>query len=197
MERGEYTSGIMEELRGLLLEGMSSGELIDMGYAPGTGYKVQRQVLRQQGDQEEPMKTAPDPTWAPPADQQCQATIEGLEANIEDLEVENDMHRGWIEVLEDRLVELDSLGPQLEVARARIQEMEIEAQRGRALEEQVRALETHGAETEELVFDLARLTSAALENSTPSFAKLALKAELDFLVSDALSRNVARGTKRL
>jgi|GEM_PF-5738566 len=50
----EKTS-VMQEIGTLLTEGNSSREIIGMGYAPGTVYRVQRQVRRQassQGDDE-------------------------------------------------------------------------------------------------------------------------------------------------
>jgi hypothetical protein len=49
--RGEHTvvsSGIMEEIRTLLSQGKSSGEIIALGYKPGSVYKVQR-LLRGRG----------------------------------------------------------------------------------------------------------------------------------------------------
>ena len=38
--------GIMQQVRGLLSEGKSSREVIQLGYAPGTVYKAQRQISR-------------------------------------------------------------------------------------------------------------------------------------------------------
>ena len=37
---------VMQEVRTLLTEGRSSREVIDLGYAPGTVYKVQRRMRR-------------------------------------------------------------------------------------------------------------------------------------------------------
>ena len=42
------TTGVMQEIRNLLAEGKSSGQLIQMGYAPGTVYKVQRRWRREE-----------------------------------------------------------------------------------------------------------------------------------------------------
>jgi hypothetical protein len=38
--------GIMQQIRRLLSEGKTSGDVIQLGYAPGTVYKVQRQTRR-------------------------------------------------------------------------------------------------------------------------------------------------------
>ncbi len=40
------STGIMEQIREHIAQGKKSGELIRMGYAPGTVYKVQRQMRR-------------------------------------------------------------------------------------------------------------------------------------------------------
>lgn len=40
------STGIMQKIKILLEEGNHSGELIKMGFAPGTVYKVQRQFRR-------------------------------------------------------------------------------------------------------------------------------------------------------
>jgi exonuclease VII large subunit len=42
----EQEDGIMQAVRELLAQGMSSREVIEKGYAPGTVYKVQRQLRR-------------------------------------------------------------------------------------------------------------------------------------------------------
>ena len=45
--KGEYSmesTGVMHHIRELLIKGKCSSEVINMGYAPGTVYKVQRQV---------------------------------------------------------------------------------------------------------------------------------------------------------
>jgi uncharacterized protein YoaH (UPF0181 family) len=49
------SNGIMEDIRNLLSQGMSSAEVIALGYKPPTVYKVQRQLRnagkgRGQGD---------------------------------------------------------------------------------------------------------------------------------------------------
>ena len=43
-------SGVMQEIRALLNEDKSSGELIRMGFAPGTVYKVQRRWRREHAE---------------------------------------------------------------------------------------------------------------------------------------------------
>ena len=43
------SSGIMEQVRGLLSQGLNSSEIIAQGYAASTVYGVQRKIRRQQG----------------------------------------------------------------------------------------------------------------------------------------------------
>ena len=45
---------IMQQVRGLLSQGKSSREVIQLGYAPGTVYRVQRQLRLKQTNREEP-----------------------------------------------------------------------------------------------------------------------------------------------
>lgn len=41
--------GVMHEIRGLLAQGKGSAEIIEMGYAPGTVYRLQREFRRRAG----------------------------------------------------------------------------------------------------------------------------------------------------
>ena len=43
------SSGIMEQVRGLLSQGLNSSEIIAQGYAASTVYGVQRKLRKQQG----------------------------------------------------------------------------------------------------------------------------------------------------
>ncbi len=139
--------GIMEEIRELWSNGMSSGELIEVGYAPGTVYKVQRQMRRrcQGGDEGTSTSMRQTPT-----------VEEVYLARIKELETENDGLESWAELLDERLDEQDSLGSQLEDARERIRELEAEVVMKRTLEEHVRVLESQKASVKEASFNLAR-----------------------------------------
>ena len=169
---------VMEEIRRLWSEGMSSSELIRVGYAPGTVYKVQRQMRRRcQGRDKEATKSM----------RQTTTVDERHLVKIKELETENDGLEGWVELLQERLDEQDSLGSQLKDARGRIQKLEAEVERKRALEEQVRTLESHNVATERAVLSLERWSRKALETSSETgFGKLAMKLELSSLVAEAL-----------
>ena len=73
------SKGIMEQIRDHLVQGRSSRELIDAGFAPGTVFKVQRQIRKKShGHYEElahvpaanlPLRSGPeDPEWWPSVD---------------------------------------------------------------------------------------------------------------------------------
>ncbi len=57
-------TGVMEEIRGLLSQGKSSGQIIALGHKPPTVYKVQRQ-MRKQGTATTP-SAAPSPLFQGP-----------------------------------------------------------------------------------------------------------------------------------
>ncbi len=123
-------NGIMQEIRTLLSQGKSSGEVIALGYKPPTVYKVQRQLKRKGQDN----RGAP-----------VQRIAQGLVANADtealaDLEAENWELRRRAEMLEAQLSEANSLRFQVDQAQARIEELESEAQQAEALRAQLIAL---------------------------------------------------------
>lgn len=128
METGK---GIMEEVRELLVDGLSSREAIDLGYAPGTVYKVQRQ-LRKKTSGTQGMDGAPTGAAA----SEFAQTVRDLQAEIIHLEAEID-RLGRVEqhaqVLEQQVGELkSSLGIAMEISderRERSRELFNETQR--------------------------------------------------------------------
>jgi predicted RNase H-like nuclease (RuvC/YqgF family) len=80
----DETRGIMHRIREHLIEGKSSQEVITLGYAPGSVYKIQRQLRRSSGEKEEASVRATPEAQVPIVDTEAGARMERLETeNIE------------------------------------------------------------------------------------------------------------------
>jgi hypothetical protein len=98
--------GVMQEIRTLLSQGKSSGEVIALGYKPPTVYKVQRQLNRKiQGGGSSPVQALGQ---APVMTVNTQARP--------DLEAENEELRAEIEGLQEKAEEAETLRLQLDQA---------------------------------------------------------------------------------
>ena len=164
---------VMQEVRQLLIEGQSSSELINMGYAPGTVYKVQRQV-RKRGKQSG-SGVAINKAETPPT------VADEYLRRIQDLEAQTAGLGEQLDSLEGHQAEL---GSQLDAARAHIQELEEEELN---LKEQVGALEPCYSAAKTAVLSLDPWPRETLEHSSLSgFSELALEAEVASLVAQVL-----------
>jgi hypothetical protein len=133
------TKSVMQQIREHLIEGKSSQEVIALGYAPGSVYKVQRQLRRSDGEKggRDPQGRGEAPS--PTADAEAPAKTERLAA-------ENAQLRQQIRMLEEQLAEVSSLRLQLEQA----QDSGQQAKRERlvlALVETIRASQEHPPQT--------------------------------------------------
>jgi len=83
------TEGIKRQIGGHLIEGKSSQEAIALGYAPGSVYKVQRQLRFNSGDKQQ-VSAQPEPELqVSVVDAEAVARIEGPET--ENAEVRTQM----------------------------------------------------------------------------------------------------------
>jgi DNA repair exonuclease SbcCD ATPase subunit len=148
---------IMQQVRGLLSQGRSSGEVIALGYKPGTVYKVQRQLRLRQTKEDVP---------APVMDQD-EASSDGEEP--EEVSAEDaDLVRLFFGPV-DEPDQDTSLRAELEQARGRIEELEAEAGKVQVLQERVHALEAEAEACIELrrrVRDLERQLKSAGDSET-------------------------------
>ena len=174
--------GVMEEIRQLLADGESSGDLIKLGYAPGTIYKVQRQLRRrrQQQDGQEPASLAL-------AEGPLRAMADQLQARIEELEAENAGLRQQLDKWEDRVVELNSLNTQLEAAQARVRALDMEVATGRDREKQVKVLESNRDTMGRALHRLALLSRRILDDPPCGFSRMAAESEIESLATDPQS----------
>lgn len=118
------SDGIMQQIREHLAEGKSSSEVIALGYAPPTVYKVRRHMgrkaqreLRQEPDHDPAQDGQPDGE----SSQEPQERVEGLEALLRGKEAEPEtVHRqlrGTLEAAEARVRDLSARVGVLEAER--------------------------------------------------------------------------------
>ena len=122
------TRGIMEQIRAHLGQGKSSRELIDMGFAPGTVFKVQRQVRKNSpAPQREPVQATAlsDPRPSGPEDPEWWPSLDDLLEQDDALALYHLLNHDFaslgdkVEVLSDRLDQLSQI-------HARIKKLEAE-----------------------------------------------------------------------
>ena len=126
--------GIMEQIRQHVAGGKSSREVIDLGYAPGSVYKAQKQVRRRQAtvsDSVAPITIVPA---QPMMDEEAVARLDELEEETEQLEA-------IVDELSDQVAWLQSLESGVGILEERIKGLEEEARRRKALEEESRRRE--------------------------------------------------------
>jgi hypothetical protein len=143
---------IMGQIRNLLSQGRSSGEVIALGYKPGTVYKVQRQLRLGWADGQEP---APAMDGAKPG-----SDGEGPEESADDVE---EAWRDFFEAMEEPDTS-EAMRAELDQGRSRIEELEKEAAQVEALQERVHTLEAEaeaGAALYERIRDLERQLNSA------------------------------------
>jgi hypothetical protein len=83
------TKGVMQQIREHLVQGKSSQEVIALGYAPGSVYKIQRQLRCSSGEKDQ-ASVRPTPE-APASTLEIDATV-----RMEQLETENAQLRDQI-----------------------------------------------------------------------------------------------------
>lgn len=186
-------NGIMQEIRTLLSSGKPSGEVIALGYKPGTVYKVHRQM---RGKAPGPgcnraQATAPSPLTP---DAVTQADLDRW-PTVDDL-FEEDEPLALYHLLDHdfpRLSErVESLHSELGQARARIKVLEVEAGQAQALKERVRALESSTAELKRDILTLGQLIKAALEQPQTLFGEMAQELEVQGLLDQILSQGQSK-----
>ena len=151
------TKGVMQQIREQLIEGKSSQEVIALGYAPGSVYKIQRQLRRSDGEKGGRVPQGRGEVPSPTADAEALAKAERLAA-------ENAQLRQQIRMLEEQLAEVSCLRLQLEHAQGWIEELEAQASQVQPLREQVNALQSQQAKRERLVLALVETIRASQEH---------------------------------
>ncbi len=138
------TNGVMEEIRGLLAQGKSSGEVIALGHARSSVYKIQRQ-MRKQGNGAA-LAPGVESTPAQPGTSELQQRIAILEAE---------------------LAEAQGLRSQLDQAGAIIEELIAETGNMAGLEEtaaslgeEVRAWEGKAAEAQQALGEITGIVTS-------------------------------------
>jgi hypothetical protein len=136
----------MDQIRKLLSQGKSSREIIQLGYAAGTVYKVQRQLRPKQPTGEEPalvmdetpsISDAEEPEELSAADAEFFRCLFGPvdeSAQASDLRAELDQAQSRIEELEEEVSQVQAL-------QERVHTLEAEAKAGEALLQRIRELE--------------------------------------------------------
>ena len=111
----EAEKGVMEEIRELLSLGMSSREVIDLGYAPGTVYKVQRQLR-----EKKPEVQQTEPTSNETSAREFAEVVRDLQAEIASLQAEVGRLRPTAEVANDLQHQVRDLRSSLNAAMAKL-----------------------------------------------------------------------------
>jgi hypothetical protein len=73
------TKGVMQQIREHLIEGKSSQEVIALGYAPGSVYKIQRQLRRSSEEKEKSLVRATPEASIPAVDMEALLRMDRLE----------------------------------------------------------------------------------------------------------------------
>jgi hypothetical protein len=133
-------NGIMEEIRELLSQGKSSGEVIRQGYAPGTVYKVQRQLRLGDGEKKNLATQAVVEVRQSTSDA-------GAIGRIELLESEHVGLRAQVAELDQEVAEVASLQSQVEKLQRQLEDLsrstgQFQAEFSRHTQEQERQVET-------------------------------------------------------
>jgi hypothetical protein len=79
------TKGVMQQIREHLAQGKSSQEVIALGYAPGSVYKVQRQLRRRNEEKEEPAARSTAEAQVPVVNSEVLIRMERLETENAEL----------------------------------------------------------------------------------------------------------------
>jgi predicted RNase H-like nuclease (RuvC/YqgF family) len=143
--------GIMEEIREHLARGQSSQEVIALGYAPGSVYKVQRQLRHSSDDQEQAAaRTAPE-AQVSVVDTEAVAQMERL--GTENAEVRTQMAELLQEV--ERVTslhsQLDQLQRRLEGLDTKVGESQQEISRYAQEQQRIETLERQVQRLDEVV----------------------------------------------
>jgi hypothetical protein len=174
------TKGVMQQIREQLIEGKSSQEVIALGYAPGSVYKIQRQLRRSDGEKGGRVPQGRGEVPSPTADAEALAKAERLAA-------ENAQLRQQIRMLEEQLAEVSCLRLQLEHAQGWIEELEAQASQVQPLREQVNALQSQQAKRERLVLALVETIRASQEHPPQTlFGKMAQEMKIESLLARIL-----------
>src|ERR687895_2112481 len=133
------TKGVMQQIQERVAQGKSSQEVISLGYAPGSVYKVQRQLRHSREEKEEP---------AAPGTAEAQVPVVNNEVLIRmgRLETENAQLRTQMAELRQEVEKVTSLQYQLDQLQWRFEELDTEvgkSQQGtfRQLQEQMPRIE--------------------------------------------------------
>src|SRR5918996_2911499 len=123
------SNSIMQDIGNLLSQGKSSREVIQLGYATGTVYKVQRQLRQQQQNRKGPVQKM-----------EREQSMSEREAPDELSAEDAEFFRCLFEPA-DEPAQSDALRIELDEARDRIEELEREANKVQVLQEWVHTLE--------------------------------------------------------
>jgi len=175
-----HGKGIMEQIRDHLTQGRSSREVIDLGYAPGSVYKAQRQVRKRAADRTQISA------------QQSAANVLDLESEARTRPIVDDLFEGdlrsalfgllnqdfprlseYVESLaESSSMHCDQvafLSSKLSQFEARVWALEAEVNQTRFLTERVRALESFSADANRKMVKLVQLIKATVEPPDTGF----------------------------
>lgn len=136
------STGVMQEIRELLLAGHTSREVMEMGYAPGSVYKVQWQ-LRKQGKLNGKATFQGKAVTIPLSNQPIQVQLSQLQT--EKAELQNEVTR-----LREEVEEAASLRAELEEAVGQIGELEAEVSEAEALRDQIKSLAAEAKDARDL-----------------------------------------------
>jgi hypothetical protein len=101
------TKGVLQQIREYLAPGKSSQEVIALGYAPGSVYKIQRQLRRHNEEKEEPAARSTAEAQVPVVDTEALARMERLETENAELRTQ------MVDLLQE-VKRITSLHPQLD-----------------------------------------------------------------------------------
>jgi predicted RNase H-like nuclease (RuvC/YqgF family) len=114
------TKGVLEQIREHLAQGKSSQEVIALGYAPGSVYKIQRQLRRRREGKEEPAARST-------AEAQVPVVNNEVFIRMERLETENAELRTQMAELLQEVKRVASLHSQLDQLQRRLEKLDTEA----------------------------------------------------------------------
>jgi hypothetical protein len=114
------TKGVLQQIREYLAQGKSSQEVIALGYAPGSVYKIQRQLRRRSEGKEEPAARST-------AEAQVPVVNNEVLIRMERLETENAELRTQMAELLQEVKRVASLHSQLDQLQRRLEKLGTEA----------------------------------------------------------------------
>jgi DNA repair exonuclease SbcCD ATPase subunit len=153
------TKGILQQIRENLSQGKSSQEVIALGYAPGSVYKIQRQLRRRSEEKAEPAARVTAEAHIPVVNNEVLIRKEQLETENAELRTQMAELRKEVEKVTSLRYQLDQLQQRCEGLGTKVGRMQEESPRyAQEQQHRIEALERQVQRLDEIVCRLGLLT---------------------------------------